>query len=227
MSKEKTHTTLAFAVTESNCYAAIIRDGKVTSIQKNLQESGMTQSRVMVPLIQSVLNLPEKIDHVLTARGPGSFTAVRLCLATAQGLTISTQAKVFTPTSLALWAYVGLQSLKEPKPLLVLVDSKRGDFYAQHFNGLSRQLVEVLTVDQVTCALEENPSLYLVGDLTSGALPDLWQKHWLPFQDNLAVALLNYFTSCPEEGLDPDTQKLKPFYYNVPTYRTRYQNHPA
>lgn len=227
MSKEKTHTTLAFAVTESNCYAAVIRDGRVTSVQKSLQEFGMTQSRVLVPMIQSVLNLPEKIDHILTTRGPGSFTAVRLCLATAQGLTISTQAKVFTPTSLALWAYVGFQSLKEPKPLLVLIDSKRGDFYAQYFNGLSRQSVEVLTVDQVTLALENDPSLCIVGDLIPESLPDLWKMHWLSVQDNLAVTLLNYFTSCPEEGLDPDTQKLKPFYYNVPVYRTRYQNHPA
>ena len=220
-------TALAFAVTEATCYAAVTRNGKVTSAQKNLQESGMTQSRLLVPLIQDILSLPEKIDYVLTPRGPGSFTAVRLCLATAQGLTISTQAKVFTPTSLALWAYVGMRSLKEPKPLLVLVDSKRGDFYAQYFNGLSRQSVEILTVDQVMLALEENPSLYLVGDLVPEALPELWQKHWLSFQDNLAVALLSYFTSCPKEGLEPDTQKLKPFYYNVPAYRTRYQNHPA
>jgi tRNA threonylcarbamoyl adenosine modification protein YeaZ len=227
MIKEKTYTALAFAITESSCYAAIIRDDKITAIQQNLQGSGTTQSGLLVPMIQSILNLPEKIDYVLTTRGPGSFTAVRLCLATAQGLTISTQAKVFTPTSLALWSYAGLQSLKEARPVLVLIDSKRGDFYAQYFNTSSQQPVEILTVEQVTHALQENPSLYLTGDLAPEIIPDSWQSQWLFFQGNLAAALLNYFKPCQQEGLDPDTQKLKPFYYNVPAYRTRYQNHPA
>lgn len=67
---------------------AIIRDGKVLS--EGFVNIGLTHSQTLMPLIDSTLKQAgvslEELDRIAVSHGPGSFTGVRIGIATVKGL---------------------------------------------------------------------------------------------------------------------------------------------
>lgn len=60
--------------------------------------------------------------------GPGSYTGVRLAIATAQGWQLATELKVAGVNSLANLACVAAETLTDSGPVLLAVDAQRGEF---------------------------------------------------------------------------------------------------
>ena len=79
---------LALESSATACSVALTRDGSV--LAQAFQHSGLTHSRTLLPMVDSVLNsCGESMDHVdvvAVAAGPGSFTGLRIGVATAKGL---------------------------------------------------------------------------------------------------------------------------------------------
>jgi len=79
---------LALESSATACSVALTRDGEL--IAQAYQHSGLTHSRTLLPMVDSVLNsCGESMDHVdvvAVAAGPGSFTGLRIGVATAKGL---------------------------------------------------------------------------------------------------------------------------------------------
>jgi len=79
---------LALESSATACSVALTRDGEL--IAQAYQHSGLTHSRTLLPMVDSVLNsCGETMDHVdvvAVAAGPGSFTGLRIGVATAKGL---------------------------------------------------------------------------------------------------------------------------------------------
>lgn len=79
---------LALESSATACSVALTRDGEL--IAQNYQNSGLTHSRTLLPMVDSLLdNCGESLDHVdviAAAVGPGSFTGLRIGVATAKGL---------------------------------------------------------------------------------------------------------------------------------------------
>lgn len=79
---------LAIESSATACSAALWEDG--TILAQNGQNSGLTHSRTLLPMVDSMLvnsghTLPE-VDVVAVAAGPGSFTGLRIGVAAAKGL---------------------------------------------------------------------------------------------------------------------------------------------
>lgn len=94
-------------------------------------------------LIEASLEMLDKFDldvkqlsAVLVGRGPGSFTGVRIAVATAKGLAQSLKLPLLGVSSLEAMAqaYLAQQSLKDDEMLLVLADAMRKEVYPALFS---------------------------------------------------------------------------------------------
>ena len=79
---------LALESSATACSVALTRDGEL--IAHAFQHSGLTHSRTLLPMVNNVLTScgqsMENVDVVAVAAGPGSFTGLRIGVATAKGL---------------------------------------------------------------------------------------------------------------------------------------------
>lgn len=70
------------------CSAALCQDG--TLLAQSWQNSGLTHSRTLLPLVDSMLKncgaSLKEVEVIAVAAGPGSFTGLRIGVATAKGL---------------------------------------------------------------------------------------------------------------------------------------------
>ncbi len=79
---------LALESSAVSCSAALCRDGEL--VAQSWQNSGLTHSRTLLPLVEGMLKgcgrTLEEVDVIAVAAGPGSFTGLRIGVATAKGL---------------------------------------------------------------------------------------------------------------------------------------------
>ena len=79
---------LALESSATACSVALCRDGEL--VAQSFQNSGLTHSRTLLPMVHDLLkNCGEsldKVDVIAVAAGPGSFTGLRIGVATAKGL---------------------------------------------------------------------------------------------------------------------------------------------
>lgn len=79
---------LALESSATACSVALCRDGEL--VAQSFQNSGLTHSRTLLPMVNDLLNncgeKLEDVDVIAVAAGPGSFTGLRIGVATAKGL---------------------------------------------------------------------------------------------------------------------------------------------
>lgn len=79
---------LALESSATACSAALCRDGEL--VAQTYQNSGLTHSRTLLPMVDSLLSncgrTLDDVDVIAVAAGPGSFTGLRIGVATAKGL---------------------------------------------------------------------------------------------------------------------------------------------
>ena len=91
---------------------------------------GRGHAERLVPMIEA---LPDKgrADRILVSLGPGSFTGVRIGIATARALGIAWGAQVLGYTTMALIATQSWQS--DPQPVTVCMHGGHGEWFVQNF----------------------------------------------------------------------------------------------
>ena len=102
---------------------------------------------MLVPMIESCIqecgwNIGN-VDRIAVTRGPGSFTGVRIGLATARTLGLALKVPVLGFSTLALM----LDSAENKENTLAVIDTKRDDFYAA---STQKDDVTIMTLEQVS-----------------------------------------------------------------------------
>ena len=125
--------------------ALLTEDGAVYAKQQQMERG---QGEALIPLIQELLDEAkqkvEAVDAVAVAVGPGSFTGVRIGLACAKAFGLALNIPVWGVTNLEAQAY-GIS-----KPVTVVLDSKRGDYFVQRFeNGKALGKPHIETIDEL------------------------------------------------------------------------------
>lgn len=98
------------------------------------------QAEVLVPMIQDVLALAgcgfDAIDLIVTTKGPGAFTGLRIGLSTAKSLALALDIPVIGLDTLAVLArqYLASHASKAGEKCAVLIETKREDFYVRVFD---------------------------------------------------------------------------------------------
>lgn len=117
---------LTFFVTTTTCYAAI--DTAHGIIQDFYILGAESQSAALVPFIKSLWGRAGNpaLTTLIAPKGPGSFTSLRVTLATAQGLSIAfPEATCYAPTFFDVLLY------GRPAQSYAVIDSKRGDYFVK------------------------------------------------------------------------------------------------
>ncbi len=123
------------------------------------------QAAILVPLINEVLEEAgvgyDGLDMIVTTRGPGSFTGLRIGLSTARALGLALQKPVIGMSTLKVVA----AQLQSELPVLSVLETKRKDFYLQEFNCQKKEIGAPLALEaeEIKAQITNGPYI-LVGD---------------------------------------------------------------
>ena len=160
---------LALATSAAACSAALCQDG--TLLAQSWQNSGLTHSRTLLPLVDSMLKncgaSLKEVEVIAVAAGPGSFTGLRIGVATAKGLAWPEDKPCAPCSTLESMAW---QLAHMEGEICAVMDARRNQVYAARFLGTGGSLVRISpdgAVDLENLAAEVkksgNPQI-LVGD---------------------------------------------------------------
>ena len=133
---------LALESSATACSAALW--GEDGLIAQNFQNSGLTHSRTLLPMARDLLKncgtSLEEVDVIAVAAGPGSFTGLRIGVATAKGLSWGADkacAACSTLESMA-WnlAHTGLD-------ICAVMDARRNQVYNARFSSANGKLTRL------------------------------------------------------------------------------------
>jgi tRNA threonylcarbamoyladenosine biosynthesis protein TsaB len=112
-------------------------------------DSGAKQAESLLPSIENAMArcslVPAELELVACARGPGSFTGLRIAMSTAKGLAAGSGAAMVSVPTLD---YLARPFARERAAVVPLIDARKGRLYAAVFEG-GRRLGEYLD-----CGLE-------------------------------------------------------------------------
>lgn len=121
--------------TSSNiCGIALLEDTKL--LKEISQNNGLTHSETLMPLIKELFssqNMQLKdVDLIVCDKGPGSFTGIRIGVATAKGFSDSLNINSIGVSSLEALAY----NIKENGVICSLIDAKNDNGYVGVFENI-------------------------------------------------------------------------------------------
>ena len=185
------------AVTAS---AALWEDGKCLGL--TYANCGLTHSETLLPMIEGLLKhcslTPADADLIAVARGPGSFTGVRIGVATAKGLSWGADRPCCGVSTLEAMARQA--AFLEGRLLCCCMDARRDQVYNALFRAEEGKLIR-LSEDRAIALRDLLPELteapLLVGDgaaitakaLTEAGIPFTLAPEPLRYQTAWGVAL--------------------------------------
>ena len=122
--------TLAIECATEACSVALLGDGEVLAATHRVLGRGHAEQ--LVPMIAA---LPDRgrADRILVSLGPGSFTGVRIGIATARALGLAWGAKVQGYPTLALVAAMALEEQRGERGVTVAMTGGHGEWFVQDF----------------------------------------------------------------------------------------------
>lgn len=128
-------TLLGFDTATPACSAALWAGGEVTACRRI--EGGGRHAEALVPMLREVAaegGIPlAAVDRFAVTIGPGSFTGIRIGLATARGLALALKRPLIGLSTLEVLA-AGVPAAERDGPILAALDAGRGRLYAQLFD---------------------------------------------------------------------------------------------
>lgn len=155
---------IVFDVSMTRCLVGVLnQDGAV--LHEEINNTPFAHSAELVPMIQkSIMEAGiafQDLQGIITTKGPGSFTGIRVGLAAAQGLKIALNIPLYAVNSLHAFA----NSVEEnTHHITIMNDTKCGEVYTQTF---SYQNQEAIPLDEPTSKDPKDLILgntYIVGD---------------------------------------------------------------
>ncbi len=162
--------TLAFDTTAGSCSVALLNDSKFIQIFSQKMDFG--QSEVLLPTIQTMLAQQQlkfaDLGLVVVCDGPGSFTGVRASVSAARAFNLACPNIPVAGVS-AFDAYLmDLYGDEMATYNLVVIETKREDFYYQIFDEAGRKITEPSagTREQILEQLKDGKKVSITGDGT-------------------------------------------------------------
>lgn len=195
---------LGFESSAKAASAALCEDGAL--VGQYFQNSGLTHSRTLLPMAEDLLkNLGltvADVDVIAVARGPGSFTGIRIGVSTVKGLAWAAEKPVCGVSTLEAMSWNGVTA---PAGSIVCcaMDARRGQLYNALFEaaeGRPRRICEdrAIAVNELAEELGKyGREIFVLGDgaklcfeaLTAAKLPAVPAPENLRFQNAWGVCM--------------------------------------
>lgn len=151
------------AVTAS---AALTENGRV--IKSELINKGLTHSETLLPLIESVMQGYEykNLDAIAVTAGPGSFTGVRIGVATVKGLAFPYDIPCISVSALEAIAY---NFVEEDAVVCAVMDARRMQFYNALFKAEHGKITRLcadraVSIEDLRKDIEAYEKVIIAGD---------------------------------------------------------------
>ena len=154
--------------------AALSRGGALLALYE--QRCGLTHSKTLLPMAQDLLKgaglTLADIDAVAVAHGPGSFTGVRIGVATAKGLCWGAEKRAVGVSTLEAMAWGGGEYAPPGSVICCAMDARRNQIYNALFRwDAALRRPERITPDRA-CAVSDaaaelralDAPIYVLGD---------------------------------------------------------------
>ena len=129
--------TLGIESSAKAASAALCRDGEMLGL--SYLRCGLTHSQTLLPMVEGLLRgagiTLAEVDAVAVARGPGSFTGVRIGVATAKGLCWGADRPAIGVSTLEAMAYLALGAPEE-SVICTVMDARRAQVYGALFEKM-------------------------------------------------------------------------------------------
>ncbi|HLQ73119.1 MAG TPA: tRNA (adenosine(37)-N6)-threonylcarbamoyltransferase complex dimerization subunit type 1 TsaB [Bacillota bacterium] len=133
---------LAIDTTNHILGVALLSNNKV--LGEIVTDSKRGQTERLMPAIEFIMNeasmVPEQLDRIVVAEGPGSYTGVRIGITTAKTLAWSLNIPVVAVSSLELLAYNGKNF---PEFISPFFDARRGTVFTGLYKWIDNTIVQV------------------------------------------------------------------------------------
>lgn len=163
-------TWLAFDAGSPVTSAAVARDGVLLAGSSGESRSGPSLLRQIDDCLGQAAVATGELDAIVVLRGPGSFTGIRVALATALGFRAALAAPVHALSNLAALALHSRP--EEAAPILALVDALRGEWFVQRFHRDRRGLIADSAPERVAAAAIVPPRDAVLAGHLSQLLPE-------------------------------------------------------
>lgn len=160
---------LAFESSAKAASVALMEDGVL--LGESFQHSGKTHSATLMPMAEQLLRdceiKPGDIDCVAVAKGPGSFTGVRIGVAAAKGLAWAAEKPICGVSTLEAMA---MQMAHVKGLICPVMDARRQQVYNALFESDGKNLKRItedraVSLEELKKELETcEKSIFLVGD---------------------------------------------------------------
>ena len=174
--------TLAFESSAKAASVALCEDGRL--ISQVIQCSGLTHSRTLLPMAEDLLRNSEtemkQFDCFAVAQGPGSFTGIRIGIATVKGLAWAADKPCIGVSTLAAMAWNGVAA---GGLICAVMDARRSEVYNALFRIEDGRPVRLcpdraISLSALTEELRERGEApFLVGDGTELASVFFREQH--------------------------------------------------
>lgn len=154
------------AVDTSNKVASVALFQDDVFIEEKRNDCQLTHSETLLPLIDELLkekNITIKdIDMFAVCIGPGSFTGIRIGVATVKGMAQALNKKIISVTSLE-----GLLEISQSKNACAIINARHGNVYMQIRHKGKPGAPDFMTIEQLINELKNrNEKFEVVGDAT-------------------------------------------------------------
>lgn len=171
----KSETILAFDTAMLGCSVSVkMPDGTYCT---NTERMARGQAEHLVPMIDKTLEqtgvLYEDLTRIVVTRGPGAFTGLRIGLSTARalGLALNVPVSGLNTTDILAQQFFskGDVAFDEDQILVVLIETKRQDFYVQLYDARQKSVskAEALSLTAVEEKIQAYENVLLIGDAVS------------------------------------------------------------
>jgi tRNA threonylcarbamoyladenosine biosynthesis protein TsaB len=163
----KTMNILAIDGATGACSVALLSGDAVLSRRSARLDRG--QAEILVPMVMDVLDEAgmgfPALDRLAVTVGPGSFTGVRIALATARAMALAADLPLVGVTTLEAYAHGVPAGLRGERSVLAAVDSRRAEPFLQLFGpGLEPAGLPAAVLPQDAAALLPGGPVLVVGD---------------------------------------------------------------
>ena len=169
--------TLSFDTSMSACSVAIHKDSRrISGFYKEIKHG---QSELIIPAIQGMLNnlsiRYSDIDKLGVTVGPGSFTGIRVAIATARTIKLATNIECFSFTTTSVMAREAMvEGSRMQKPIAAIVDARREEIFFQRFNKFGSPLEQPSCILPINACKKINEEEYfIIGDQVEKVIPYL------------------------------------------------------
>ena len=144
---------LHLETTTLNCGVAIFCDRKVVSTRNNC-EGGYSHAENIMPFIDEVFAecglSKSDLDAVSVSGGPGSYTGLRIGVATAKGICHALSIPLISVDTLSVLKHEAVSLMPSKDTYVSMLDARRMEVYTKTFTKDHSSEVKALVVDTTT-----------------------------------------------------------------------------